>query len=58
MILVKETSYETAQKLNNLIVKIRPEDTVKIKQAQSLIKKNVDIEGIIKKIKDLFLVEK
>jgi BioD-like phosphotransacetylase family protein len=50
MILVKENTYETAQKLNNLIVKIRPEDTEKIKKAKSIIKKHVDIEEILKRI--------
>jgi BioD-like phosphotransacetylase family protein len=53
MILVKETTYETAQKLNNLIVKIRAADTGKIKLAESLIKKHVNIEAIIKKTKDI-----
>ena len=51
MILVKETTYETAQKLNNLIVKIRAGDSDKIKRAEGLIKKYVDIESIIDKIK-------
>jgi BioD-like phosphotransacetylase family protein len=54
MILVKENTYETAQKLNNLIVKIRPEDTDKIKQATSLIKKYVDVESIISRVRELY----
>jgi BioD-like phosphotransacetylase family protein len=54
MILVKETTYETAQRLNNLIVKIRPEDTDKIKQATSLIKSYVDVESIISRVRELY----
>jgi BioD-like phosphotransacetylase family protein len=54
IIMVKETTYETARRLNNLIVKLRPEDTDKIKRATSLIKKYVDIEGIISKVKDIY----
>ena len=52
MILVKENTYEAAQKLNNLIVKIRTEDTDKIKQARTIIKKHVDIEGILQRTRD------
>jgi BioD-like phosphotransacetylase family protein len=54
IIMVKETTYETARRLNNLIVKLRPEDTDKIKRATSLIKKYVDIEGIISKVKEIY----
>ena len=54
MILVKETTYEIAKKLNNLIVKIRPEDTDKIERATSLIKKYVDVELIISRVKELY----
>lgn len=50
MILVNEHTYEMAQKLNNLIVKIRAQDTDKIKQATSLVRKYVDIEKIVKKV--------
>jgi BioD-like phosphotransacetylase family protein len=52
MILVKENTYEAAQKLNNLVVKIRSEDTGKIKQARAIIKKHVDIEEILDKTRE------
>ncbi|HUT65270.1 MAG TPA: AAA family ATPase [Spirochaetota bacterium] len=52
MILVKETAYEIAQKLHNLIVKLRPEDTEKIDRAASLIRQYVDVESIINKVKE------
>lgn len=52
IILVKENTYETAQRLNNLIVKIRPEDKDKIEEATCLIKKYVDIKEIIKRVKE------
>ncbi len=50
MIMVSNQTYETAQKLNNLIVKIRPEDTEKIRDATALIKKYVDIDRIVEKV--------
>jgi len=52
IILVHENTYETAQSLNNLIVKIRPEDSDKIHEATKLIKKYVDVQGIIDRIRD------
>lgn len=52
IILVQENTYETAQRLNNLIVKIRPEDKDKIEEATCLIKKYVDIKEIIKRVKE------
>jgi BioD-like phosphotransacetylase family protein len=52
IILVNENTYETAQKLNNLIVKIRPEDTEKIREATALIKKYTDVKGIIDRVKE------
>jgi hypothetical protein len=52
IILVSDNTYETAQKLNNLIVKIRPEDTEKIREATKLIKKYVNIKRIIEKLKE------
>ncbi|MBN2322628.1 MAG: AAA family ATPase [Spirochaetes bacterium] len=54
IIMVQETTYETARRLNNLIVKLRPEDTDKIKRATALIKKYVDVEGIISRVKDIY----
>jgi len=48
---VQTNTYETAQRLNNLIVKIRPEDTKKIKEATKLIKAHVDVEYIIDSVK-------
>lgn len=52
IIMVQETTYETARRLNNLIVKLRPEDTGKIKRVTSLIKKYVDVEKIISGVKE------
>jgi hypothetical protein len=52
LIMVKSNTYETAQKLNNLIVKIRPEDREKIMDATKLIKKYVNIERIIQKVRE------
>ncbi|KPJ88863.1 MAG: hypothetical protein AMS17_03975 [Spirochaetes bacterium DG_61] len=52
ILLVHDNTYETAQKLNNLIVKIRPEDTDKIHEATKLIKKYVNIERIIERLKE------
>ncbi len=52
IIMVSRNTYETAQKLNNLIVKIKPNDTGKIREATALIKKYVDIEKIIKRVND------
>jgi len=52
VILVKTNTYETAQKVNNLIIKIRPEDEDKIKEATALIKKYVDIDYIIDYVKE------
>jgi BioD-like phosphotransacetylase family protein len=52
IILVQENTYETAQRLNNLIVKIRPEDKDKIEKATTIIKQYVDIEKIIKRVKE------
>lgn len=49
LIMVESNTYETAQKLNNLIVKIRPEDHEKITEATALIKKYVNVERIIEK---------
>jgi len=51
IILVEEHTYETAQKLNNLIVKVRPQDSDKIEEVFSLIKKYVDIDYILDYIK-------
>jgi BioD-like phosphotransacetylase family protein len=51
IILVNANTYETAQNLNNLIVKIRPQDTDKIDEATRLIKKHVDIAYIISSMK-------
>jgi len=55
IIMVQEHTYETAQKLNNLIVKIRPEDSEKIEEVFSLIKKHVDIEYILDYVKNYSL---
>ena len=51
IIFVHMNTYDMAQKLNNLIVKIRPQDTEKIAEATNLIKKYVDCAYIIDKIR-------
>lgn len=53
VLLVESHTYETAQKVNNLMVKIRPEDTEKIKEAENLIQEHVDIERILERLKEL-----
>jgi len=51
VIMVKDDTFTTAQKITNLIIKVRAEDEEKIKKIKELIKRYVDIDLIIKKIK-------
>ncbi|MCL5674976.1 MAG: AAA family ATPase [Candidatus Omnitrophica bacterium] len=46
-ILCSNGTYDVATKINELVVKIREQDTDKIKVVQNLIEENIDIEGII-----------
>jgi BioD-like phosphotransacetylase family protein len=48
--LAKGDTYDVASVIHDLTVKIRPNDTLKIKTAINLIKDNVDLEGILKGI--------
>jgi len=50
-ILVKDDTFTTAQKVTNLLVKIRPADIEKITAVKELIKKYVDIDYIIRKLR-------
>lgn len=51
LIVVKEDSFSTARKINNMIFKLRAEDEVKIKETQELIEKYVDVGRILDMIK-------
>jgi len=50
-ILVNEDTFTTAKKINNLIIKIKPEDTEKINTVKEMIKKYVDVDEILGMIK-------
>jgi BioD-like phosphotransacetylase family protein len=50
--LVKEDTFAIAQKVNNLIVKIRPEDNEKIMKIKELIKQYVDIKLLRQKLEN------
>jgi len=52
VILVNTHTYETAQRINKLMVKVRPEDHEKITKIKELVKEYVDIEMLIDKIKE------
>lgn len=49
--LVNDDTFTTAQKMANLIVKIRPEDTEKIATIQRVIKEHVDVEAILDRLR-------
>ncbi len=53
VILVNTHTYETAKMLNNLIVKIKPSDTEKIKEAEEVIKEYVDVDMLLEKAERL-----
>jgi BioD-like phosphotransacetylase family protein len=50
IILVKDDTFTTAQKITNLIIKIRAEDQEKIQKVKEIIKEYVDVELILDKI--------
>ncbi|MBN2552951.1 MAG: AAA family ATPase [Spirochaetales bacterium] len=48
--LVKDDTFTTAQKINSLIIKIRPEDKEKISMVKRMIKEHVDVEGLMERL--------
>lgn len=46
ILLVKQDSFSIATKINNMLVKVREEETEKIKQMQHLVETYVDIDGL------------
>jgi BioD-like phosphotransacetylase family protein len=50
VLLAKDDSYEVASKVHDLIVKIQPDDTVKIQVVRDMIAKHVDIQKIVKSL--------
>jgi BioD-like phosphotransacetylase family protein len=49
--LVRDDTFTTAQKLTNLMVKIRPEDTAKIETVKRVIKEHVSIDAILERLR-------
>ena len=49
--LVNDDTFTTAQKLTNLIVKIRPQDTEKIETVKRVIKEHVNIDAILERLR-------
>ncbi|MBN1837179.1 MAG: AAA family ATPase [Spirochaetales bacterium] len=49
--LVADDTFTTAQKMTNLIVKIRPEDDQKIETVKRVIKEHVDVAGILESLR-------
>ena len=49
--LVQEDTFATAQKITNLIVKIRPQDKEKIATVKQMIKDYVDVDGLLERLK-------
>ncbi|MBN2442877.1 MAG: AAA family ATPase [Spirochaetales bacterium] len=52
IILVPDDTFTTAQKITNLIIKIRPKDFDKINKVKEVVKEYIDINAIIKKLDD------
>jgi BioD-like phosphotransacetylase family protein len=48
--LVKDDTFTTAQKINNLIIKIRPQDAEKIATVKQMIKDHVDVDGLLERL--------
>jgi BioD-like phosphotransacetylase family protein len=48
--LVKDDTFTTAQKINNLIIKIRPQDREKIATVKQMIKEYVDVDGLVERL--------
>ena len=47
VLLSKSHTYKTAEAIHDIIVKIKPEDTQKVKWAIELVENYVDVEGIV-----------
>lgn len=52
LIVVKGDSFSTAREINNMIFKLRAEDTAKIKKTEVLIEKYVDVDKIFNMLKN------
>lgn len=50
--LVKDDTFSTARKINNLIIKIRPQDKEKISVVKQMIKQYVDVQRLLERIVD------
>lgn len=50
--LVNDDTFTTAQKITNLIIKIRPQDKLKIDTVKQMVKQYVDIKAIVDKLKE------
>ena len=48
VLIVNENSYQIAQKINQLLVKLRHEEADKIATVKTLVQEHVDIDGILK----------
>jgi len=48
--LVKDDTFTTAQKITNLIIKIRPQDKEKIATVKRMIKEYVNVEGLMERL--------
>ncbi|UCF99006.1 MAG: AAA family ATPase [Spirochaetaceae bacterium] len=48
--LVQDDTFTTAQKINNLIIKIRPQDKEKIATVKQMIKEYVDVDGLMERL--------
>ena len=47
VLIVNENSYQIAQKINQLLVKLRHEEADKIAMVKTLVQEHVDIDGIL-----------
>jgi BioD-like phosphotransacetylase family protein len=50
--LVEDDTFTTAQKINNLIIKIRPQDKEKIATVKRMIKEYVDVKGLMERLSE------
>lgn len=50
--IVNEDTFITAQKVHNLIIKIRPEDKEKINTVKKMVKQYVNVEAILERLKE------
>ncbi len=51
VILVEQDTYSATERVTKLIIKIKPEDTEKINKVKELIKKYVDIDSLLNKLR-------